>query len=201
MEQGNNNKFAQRTTEWKKKATCHNCGQKGHIRPECPEPMTENDDNKKEDENNSDKKSSNKKLALKNKSVQFTNVNDTDEENNEDVCAAQYNFGFNTHISTSDDLRHLLLLDNQSTCDIFCNPKLLKNIDSTPNTMSVKGNGGNITTNKIGYLKNYGDVWFDERAITNILCLKNVKQKYRVTYDSSTDDVFTLHKPGQQLYF
>ena len=28
LKQGNNNKSAQRTTEWKKKATCHNCGQK-----------------------------------------------------------------------------------------------------------------------------------------------------------------------------
>ena len=54
--QQGNNKSAQRTTEWKKKATCHNCGQKGHIRPECPEPMTEDDDNKKEDDNKPDKK-------------------------------------------------------------------------------------------------------------------------------------------------
>ena len=54
--------------------------------------MTENDDNKKEDDNKPDKKSPNKKLTLNNKSVHFTNVNDTDEENNEDVCAAQYNF-------------------------------------------------------------------------------------------------------------
>ena len=163
--------------------------------------MTENDDDKKEDDNKPDKKSFNKKLTLKNKSVQSTNIKNTDEENNEDVCAAQYNFAFNTHISTSDDLRHLLLLDNQSTCDIFCNPKLLKNIHSTPNSMSVKRNCGSITTNKIGYLKNYGDVWFDERAITNILFLKNVKQKYQVTYDSSTDGVFTVHKPDQQLHF
>ena len=64
--------------EWKKKATCHNCGQKGHIRTECPEPMTENDDDKKEDDNKPDKKSSNKKLTRKNKSAQFTNLNDTD---------------------------------------------------------------------------------------------------------------------------
>ena len=120
LQQGNNNKSAQRTTEWKKKATCHNCGQKGHIRPECPEPMTEDYDDKKEDDNKPDKKSSKKKLILKKKYVQFTNVNDsTDEETNDDVCAAQYSFAFNTHISTSDDLRHLLLLDNQSTCDIF----------------------------------------------------------------------------------
>ena len=140
--------------------------------------MIENDDNKKEEDNKPDKKSFNKKLNSKNKSVQFTNVIDTDKENNEEVCASQYNFAFNTHISTSDDLRHLLLLDNQSTCDIFCNPKLLKNIHSTPNSMSIKGNGGRITTNKIGYLKNYGKVWFDEHAITNIFCLKNVKHKY-----------------------
>ena len=55
-QQGNNNKSEQRTTEWKKKATCHNCGQKGHIRPEYTEPMTENDDNKKEDDNKPVKK-------------------------------------------------------------------------------------------------------------------------------------------------
>ena len=30
---------------------------------------------------------------------------------------------------------------------------------------------------------------------------ENVKQKYRLTYDISTDGVFTLHKPGQLLHF
>ena len=44
--------------------------------------------------------------------------------------------------------------------------------------MSVKVNGGIITNKKIGHLRHYGDVWFDDRAITNILCFKNVKQKY-----------------------
>ena len=48
--------------------------------------MTENNDDKKEDDNKPEKKSSNKKFTPKNKSVQFTNVNDTDAENNEE-CA------------------------------------------------------------------------------------------------------------------
>ena len=52
--------------------------------------VTEDADNKKEDDNKPDKKSSKKKLILKKNPVQFKNVNgSTDEENNEDVCAAQ----------------------------------------------------------------------------------------------------------------
>ena len=62
--------------------------------------MIENDDNKKEDNKKPDNKSSKKKLILKKKSVQFTNVNaSTDKETNDDVCAAQYSFAFNTPIS------------------------------------------------------------------------------------------------------
>ena len=58
-----------------------------------------------------------------------------------------------------------------------------------------------ITTNRQGHLKFYGDVWFDEQAITNILCLKNMKNKYRVTYDSAENGTFTVHKPEAQLHF
>ena len=71
------------------------------------------------------------------------------------MMCVQHNivFSFNTHISVSDDLRYLLLLDNQSTFDIFCNPKFLKNVHTTFDTMSVKGNGGSVTTNIKGHLK------------------------------------------------
>ena len=57
----------------------------------------------------------------------------------------------------------------------------------------MQGNGGSITTNTKAFVKNYGGVWFDTRAITNILSQKNVKNKYRVTYDSDLEDVFTVH--------
>ena len=67
--------------------------------------------------------------------------------------------------------------------------------------MQVIGNGGSITTNRQGHLKNYSDVWFDERAISNILYLNNMKKKYRVTYDSAENGTFTVHKPDAQLHF
>ena len=67
--------------------------------------------------------------------------------------------------------------------------------------MQVIGNGGSITTNRQGHLNNYGDVWFDELAITNILCLNNMKKKYCVTYASAKNGTFTVHKPDAQLHF
>ena len=45
-------------------------------------------------------------------------------------------------------------------------------------------------------------MWFDTRAITNTLSIKNVKNKYRFTYDSKSDDVFTVHmNKGQVMHF
>jgi hypothetical protein len=37
-------------------------------------------------------------------------------------------------------------------------------------------------------------VWFDKRAVTNILSFKHVKSQYRITYDSAVSDVITVHR-------
>ena len=38
----------------------------------------------------------------------------------------------------------------------------------------------------------YGKVWCDNMAISNILSLTNLVNKYRVAYDSHQDDTFTI---------
>ena len=115
--QQGNSKAAQRTSEWKKKAVCHNCGKKGHIKPDCTEPIIDNDDTNDKENKIFEKKSGKKKNLSKKKSVQFANINEsTDEESgNESVCAAQYSFAFNTHDQPTNDLRRMILLNNQST--------------------------------------------------------------------------------------
>ena len=67
----------------------------------------------------------------------------------------------------------MILLDNQSTVDLFCNKHLVSHTWDVNNTMTVKGNGGLLTTNTKANLCNYGEVWFNPKAITNIFSLKN----------------------------
>ena len=133
--------------------------------------------------------------------MQFVATEDSGTES-EDVCATQYGFSL-CHVTTDKlSLRNLLLLDNQSTCNIFCNKKLVTRVWTIPESMTILGNGGSITTNQKAHVRNYGDVWFDKRAITNILSLKNVQKRYGVTYDSTFNRAFIVHKPeGSDLHF
>ena len=94
-------------------------------------------------------------------------------------------------------LRNMMLLYSCSTVDLFCNKNLVTKIWESKNSMTAKGNGGDLKTHKKACVKNYREVWFDERAITKITSLKNVKEKIRVTYDSGRDGTFTVHKPNR----
>ena len=89
------------------------CGKKGHIRPDCPLKEDEQADKRGEGDETPKQKSS-----LKKKAVQFVATTQDDEgSSSSEVCATQ--FGFCTVDTSPKDLRRLLLLDNQSTCDIF----------------------------------------------------------------------------------
>ena len=101
----------------------------------------------------------------------------------------------------TSNMKQWILLDNQSTVDIFCNSDLLMNVRRVKSNMSIETNGGVLSTNMKGYLKGYGDVWFHPKAIANILALSNVIKKYRVTYDSGRNNMFVVHKPNELVYF
>ena len=173
-------------TDWHKDAICHECGKKGHIQPNCPD--LDDDDN----DNINSKPNQKQNKGKKDKGKNVTFAQDTNDSPDQDDGSG--GFGFCNTTEPQLDLRKLILLDNQSTVDIFCNQSLVQKIWKSNESMTVKSNGGSLTTMMKATVKNYGEVWFDERAITNILCVKNVRRKFPIEYDCYPQSTFYVKK-------
>ena len=62
----------------------------------------------------------------------------------------------------------------------------------------LKWNGdGVIRTSQVGNICGYGDVWFNEKSMANILSFANVRKKFRITILTGPYDpcpTFCVHK-------
>ena len=59
--------------------------------------------------------------------------------------------------------------------------------------MAIHCNAGTTTTNWVGDLPGVGTVWYHQQGIANILSLPKIKETYRVTFNSATDNVFHVY--------
>ena len=83
----------------------------------------------------------------------------------------------------SAPMRECLLLDNQSSVHVFCNPKYVNNIRAGKRELSLQSNGGTLPIKNIANYNGFEElVWFSQNAMTNILSLTHVKQEYEVSY-------------------
>jgi hypothetical protein len=87
--------------------------------------------------------------------------------------------------SVKIDLREVILLDSQSTMDLFFNAALVSKISKSRSSMRLKSNVSTMLVTRKAAMPGYNKgVWFSTRAITNIIALSNLIQQYRLTYDS-----------------
>ncbi len=104
-----------------------------------------------------------------------------------------------TFEKTKLDLRKVMLLDSESTMDLFCNKELVEDINKSDKLLRLKSNGGRMVVKQKATVPGYKfKVWFSETAITNILSLKNVIKQYRVSYESNRES-FIVHRQEHGL--
>jgi hypothetical protein len=92
------------------------------------------------------------------------------------------------------DLKKVIRLESQSTLDLICDPALVESTFKSSHSMRLKNNGGTVEVKKQVIMPGYhAHIWYNKKAITNILSLSNVIKQYRVTYDSN-DQMFVVHR-------
>ena len=70
---------------------------------------------------------------------------------------------------TTKVCEYWILIDSQSTVDLFYNPDLLTNIRKVKEELVVNCNAGKVRANLVGDLNGYGPVWFYADGIASIL--------------------------------
>ena len=100
---------------------------------------------------------------------------------------------FVQHKSNGMVNKNYLLLDNQSTVNQIANPSILKNIRKSSKPIKIHCNAGMSKTDLEGELGGM-TVYHNPNGIANVLSLKSVAEKHRVTYDSwDRNGVFKVH--------
>ena len=92
-------------------------------------------------------------------------------------------------------LRDVILLDSQSTMDLFCNKDMVTSIYTSTEPCMLQSNAGKMLISHKAVVPGLKkDVWFDTNALSNIVALRTLKEQYRVTYDSAQGSCFIVHR-------
>ena len=119
---------------------------------------------------------------------------DTTDEHN-----ILYNNRKKRSIQKKLDVRTVVLINNEYTMDLLCNPDLVEDIKKVNDTLRIHSNGGEMTVNNKSKIPGYNKrVWFSIRDITNIIALKILNEQYIVTYDRN-GQMFIVHRDGTDL--
>ncbi|KAI2510062.1 Reverse transcriptase (RNA-dependent DNA polymerase) [Fragilaria crotonensis] len=171
---------------------CYCCGKAGHKSPSC------RDKGKPKEEWAINKAQSHAQTTASSDASSVTppSINNTPPPSSSSSVTGWAGAHIELQFQQFDahEMRDWILLDNQSSVSVFCNKELVQNIRrSNDGDMHLSTNGGVLVTTHKADLPQWGEVWFNEMAITNIISYAEMADRYRITYDSGKEDAFVVH--------
>ena len=96
-------------------------------------------------------------------------------------------------------MRKVIILDNQSSASLFSNEALVTKVKDENKTLRIYTNAGNMGTSKTAEVTAFGRVWFDKRAIANIIAWIQIRdhQDYIVGSNYERDEFVVEHVPSK----
>ena len=190
---------------------CYCCGKKGHNSPKCRDnskPKSEWYINKTKEaqflqqQSSAGGSNSGGDQASVAASTNNSTSNTTAEKEIQFSWAfSQFPMEHAMFAQTSADMRNWILLDNESTVDLFCNRDMVSNIRDAGQTLVLATNGGPAQITQKATVADYGEVWFSDQAITNVFSMANMEDRHRITYDSAKESAIIVHTPNKQVKF
>ena len=117
--------------DWAADKTCFECGEKGHIKPNCPQLKKKKGDKDKDEDDSDDadklaatKKRKDKEKKMKTFMQKMAEEAEAEEDAEDEISLCTIDQGKLKKINKVQ-LKNMLLLDNQSTVDLFCNKLIL----------------------------------------------------------------------------
>ena len=198
-QRGNNTRNGNNNTG--RRIICFACGEEGHCANACPK-VNRNDNNTANAQTDEQSDTGGSETQTNEQSQARASQPQEGNQGSRTLRAPQF---FQTATTTSPsidlnmfagrtDLKDSVLLDNQSTIDIFANFDYLTEIREVPETLNLYTNGGVLKCNTKGHLAGYGDVWCHKKAIANIISLSNAERTGKFSIEYKTGDKGFLMK-------
>ena len=87
-------------------------------------------------------------------------------------------------------------------CHSLLQSRMVKNIRvSTNRSMHLATNSGSMVTYMKADIPKWGEVWFNEKAITSIFSYAEMEDRYRISYDPKKKIAFIVHLHNKLFWF